>query len=176
MSDRGRHWDDAYRINGVEAVSCYQPEPVKSLELIRLLDVEPSEPVIDVGGGASVLVDRLVESGFGDLSVLDVSEVALDECRRRLKGNQQVVFIQEDVLAWRPARRFGLWHDRTVLQFLTDEQDRRGYLAAMTQALNPGGKVIIGVFAEDGPTTAPGFWSPATAQQRSPRCSAPASP
>ena len=156
MSDRGRHWDDAYRINGVEAVSWYQPEPVKSLELIRLLDVEPSEPVIDVGGGASVLVDRLVESGFGDLSVLDVSEVALDECRRRLKGHQ-VVFVQEDVLAWRPARRFGLWHDRAVFQFLTDEQDRRGYLTAMTQALKPGGKIIIGTFAEDGPTHCSGL-------------------
>jgi hypothetical protein len=89
MSDRGRHWDDTYRISGVEAVSWYQPEPVMSLELIRVLDIDPSEPVIDVGGGASVLVDRLVDSGFGDLSVLDVSKVSLEECRRRLRATHR---------------------------------------------------------------------------------------
>jgi len=150
MSDRGRHWDDAYRINGVEAVSWYQPEPVMSLELIRLLDVELFEPVIDVGGGASVLVDRLVESGFGDLSVLDVSEVALDECRRRLKGHQ-VVFVQEDVLAWRPSRSYALWHDRAVFHFLTDERHKTGYLVTMVEALRPDGRVVIATFAEDGP-------------------------
>jgi SAM-dependent methyltransferase len=151
MTDRRRHWDDAYRIKGVEAVSWYQPEPVMSLELIRLLEVSPSEPVIDVGGGTSLLVDRLVESGFGDLSVLDVSQVALDECRRRLKGHPEVTFIQEDVLAWRPSRRFGLWHDRAVFHFLTDHGDRGGYLTTMARALKPGGSVVIGAFAEDGP-------------------------
>jgi hypothetical protein len=151
MTDSGRHWDGAYRTRGVEAVSWYQPEPVTSLELIRLLDVDPSEPVIDVGGGASLLVDRLMESGFGDLSVLDVSEVALDECRRRLKGYSQVRFIQEDILAWRPSRRFGLWHDRAVFHFLTNQRDKSRYLTTMAQALKPGGGVVIGAFAEDGP-------------------------
>jgi hypothetical protein len=73
-------WDDAYRAKGAEGVSWYQPEPVMSLELTRLLDVQPSEPVIDIGGGASPLVDRLLRSGFSDLCVLDVSEVALDLC------------------------------------------------------------------------------------------------
>jgi hypothetical protein len=157
MADRGRYWDDTYRTKGVEAVSWYQPEPVMSLELIRLLEVDPSEPVIDVGGGASLLVDRLVQSGFGDLSVLDLSEVALDECRRRLQGQPQVAFIHEDVLAWRPSRRFGLWHDRAVFHFLTAERDRAGYLVAMAQAVKAGGSVVIGAFAQDGPSYCSGL-------------------
>jgi SAM-dependent methyltransferase len=157
MTDKGRHWDDAYRNRGVEGVSWYQTEPVMSLDLICLLEVEPQAPVIDVGGGASLLVDRLLEYGFGDLSVLDVSEVALEECRRRLKGNPQVSFIEQDVLAWRPSRRFGLWHDRAVFHFLTDQRDRDGYLAIMGHALRPDGRVVIGAFAEDGPTHCSGL-------------------
>jgi trans-aconitate methyltransferase len=157
MTNRGRHWDDAYQNKSVECVSWYQPEPVMSLELIRLLEVEPSEPAVDVGGGASVLVDRLAESGFSDLAVLDISEVALDECRRRLKEHPHVTFIHQDVLAWRPSRRFGLWHDRAVLHFLTDEQDRAGYLATMRRALKPDGNVVIGAFAPDGPTHCSGL-------------------
>jgi SAM-dependent methyltransferase len=157
MTDRRRHWDSAYQDKGVEAVSWYQHEPVMSLELIRLLGVEPSEPVIDVGGGASLLVDRLAHSGFSDLSVLDVSEVALDECRHRLKSHPHVTFIQKDILAWHPSRRFGLWHDRAVFHFLTDERDKDRYMATMGRALKPHGAVVIGAFAQDGPTYCSGL-------------------
>jgi SAM-dependent methyltransferase len=151
MSDRARHWDDAYQDEGPEGVSWYQPEPLMSLVLIRLLDVGSSVAVVDVGGGASLLVDRLVESGFGDVTVLDLSEVALEESRRRLKDHPQVTFIHEDVLSWKSSRRFGLWHDRAVFHFLTDERDMRRYLATMSRSLNSDGRVVIGTFAEDGP-------------------------
>jgi trans-aconitate methyltransferase len=157
MTDSGRPWDDAYRNRGAEGVSWYQTEPVMSLDLIRLLEIESSAPVIDVGGGASLLVDRLLEYGFSDLSVLDVSEVALEECRRRLKGNPQVSFLEQDVLVWRPSSRFGLWHDRALFHSLTDQRGRDGDLATMGQALRPDGSVVIGVFAEDGPTHCSGL-------------------
>ena len=156
MPDRGRHWDDVYRNKGSEGVSWYQPEPITSLELIRLLDVPPSEAVIDIGGGTSFLVDRLVESGFSDLSVLDVSEVALDERRRRLKDQPEVTFIQHDVLTWRSSRRFGLWHDRAVFSS-TDEGDTNRYLATMWDSLEPDGTVVLGSFAEDGPARCAGL-------------------
>jgi hypothetical protein len=144
-------WDDAYRQKGAEGVSWYQPEPVISLELITLLDVQPSDPVIDIGGGASPLVDRLLRSGFTDLSVLDVSGVALELCRRSLHGGEGVTLMREDVLAWRPSRSFALWHDRAVFHFLTDEREKTGYLVTMTEALRPDGRVVIATFAEDGP-------------------------
>jgi SAM-dependent methyltransferase len=157
MPDRARHWDDAYRNKGSEGASWYQPEPVTSLELIRLLDVPPSEAVIDIGGGTSFLVDRLVESGLSDLSVLDVSEVALEEARGRLKNQPNVTFIQHDVLTWRPSRRFGVWHDRAVFHFLTDEEDQSRYLATMSESLEPDGGVVLGTFAEDGPERCSGL-------------------
>jgi SAM-dependent methyltransferase len=147
---RGCFSDDGYLI-GVSRFSWYQPEPVTSLELIRLLDVAPSAAVVDIGGGTSFLVDRLVESGFSDLSVLDVSEVALEEGRRRLTGRPKVTFIQHDVLTWRTSRHFGLWHDRAVFHFLTDEEDTSRYLATMSESLEPDGSVVLGTFAEDGP-------------------------
>lgn len=152
MPDKGRHWDDAYRDKGSQGVSWYQSEPVTSLELVRLLDVVPSAAVIDVGGGTSFLVDRLVEAGFSDLSVLDVSEVALEEGRRRLKDQPKVTFIQHDVLTWQAPRHFGLWHDRAVFHFLTDEEQTGRYLATMSESLEPDGSVVLGTFAEDGPS------------------------
>jgi hypothetical protein len=157
VTDRWQYWDDAYRQQGVEGVSWYQLEPVMSIALIRLLGVQPSEPVIDIGGGASLLVDRLVEYGFRDISVLDVSALALDEVRRRVGGEPAVTLLKEDVLVWRPSRRFGLWHDRAVFHFLTDERDRASYLATMSRALKADGSTIIGTFAEDGPAYCSGL-------------------
>ena len=157
MTASGRYWDDAYQDKGTEGVSWYQPEPVVSLELIGLLDVSPFEAVIDIGGGASFLLERLAESGFSDLSALDVSEVALEESRRRLKDQPQVTFIQHDVLTWRSSRRFGLWHDRAVFHFLTDDEDKNRYLATMSDSLEPDGSVIIGTFAQDGPARCSGL-------------------
>jgi hypothetical protein len=157
VEDQAGHWDDAYRSRGVEGASWYQREPAMSLDLVRLLGVEPSEPVIDIGGGASFLVDRLLELGFVDVSVLDVSEVALRECHRRLGHRPSVNLIRQNVLVWQAPRRFRLWHDRAVFHFLTDEQDRATYLATLSSTVSPGGSVIMATFAEDGPTSCSGL-------------------
>jgi Methyltransferase domain len=150
-ADRATHWDDAYRSHGFESVSWYQSDPTISLELIRTLGADPAAPVVDVGGGASPLVDRLVALGFADVSVLELSGVALEEARRRVGAAAAVSWLHQDVLDWRPTRRYGLWHDRAVFHFLVDEADRTRYLEVLGRAIEKGGGVVLATFADDGP-------------------------
>lgn len=145
------HWDTAYRTRGIQGVSWFQSEPVMSLRMIRRLGIKRSTAVIDVGGGASSLVKHLVADGFSDVSVLDVSDVALEEARAKLNDAGRVTWLHEDVLTWHPARRFGLWHDRAVFHFLTDEGDRARYLSTLSEAMEPGAGVVMATFADDGP-------------------------
>lgn len=154
---RARHWDGTYRDRGATGVSWYQSDPAVSLELIAALGLERDAPIVDVGGGASVLTDRLLASGFSDLTVLDVSQVALDNSRGRLPAEAPVERLCQDVLGWNPSRRFGLWHDRAVFHFLTDDDDRDRYRVVLREALLPGGAVIIATFAPDGPTHCSGL-------------------
>lgn len=114
--------------------------------------------MVDVGGGASVLVDHLVERGFLDISVVDLSQVALDQARERLGESAGLVhWLCHDVLLWAPERRYQVWHDRAVFHFLCDEDQRRLYLANLRSGLAPGGHVVIGTFAPDGPETCSGL-------------------
>lgn len=148
---RARHWDEVYERRGALGVSWFQPTPAVSLELIGTLEIPRDAAVIDIGGGASSLVDRLVDQGFRDLSVLDVSGTALEATRRRLGGDVPIAFLERDVLEWRPERQFHLWHDRATFHFLVDRAERDKYLATMRSAIRPGGYVIIATFATDGP-------------------------
>jgi hypothetical protein len=150
-SERASFWDEAYARRGFESVSWYQSAPTTSLELIEALGVGASVPVVDVGGGASPLVDRLVERGFVDLTVLDVAQAALEEAGRRVGRRVPVHWLREDVLEWRPARRYGLWHDRAVFHFLVDEADRARYLEVLSAAIEDGGALVMATFADDGP-------------------------
>jgi SAM-dependent methyltransferase len=152
-----RHWDGVYRVGGPAGVSWFEPEPSVSLSLVELLAPDRSTAVIDVGGGASLLVDRLVAAGYGDVSVLDISAVALGAARRRLGAGSAVHWIEADVLEWSPARRYGLWHDRAVFHFLTAEAERALYLRRLSQSLVPGGTVVVGTFAADGPDRCSGL-------------------
>ena len=156
-AERSRHWDDAYSTRGTQGVSWFQSEPTVSLELIESLGLDVATPVVDIGGGASVLADRLLGAGFTDISVLDVSEVALNAGRRRIGNSRSVQWLHEDLLAWVPARRFGLWHDRAVFHFLTDEHDQGVYLDTMRSTLLPGGSLVLATFAEDGPERCSGL-------------------
>jgi trans-aconitate methyltransferase len=127
------------------------------MHLVRLLGVTHDEPVVDVGGGASILVDELLDDGFVDITVLDVSSRALAETRARIADDDAVSLIQQDLLAWTPWRTYRLWHDRAVLHFLTEPREREAYARTMRAALRPGGAVIIGAFAPDGPSTCSGL-------------------
>lgn len=156
--DLAAHWDDLYGRRPATALSWYQDEPTVSLALLEALGASREQPVIDVGGGASVLVARLLDLGFADVSVLDVSATALAHAQRRLgERAERVRWLREDVLSWRPQRRYGIWHDRAVFHFLVDEERRSAYLAVLRTALTAGGHVVIGTFAGDGPERCSGL-------------------
>lgn len=148
--ERRTHWDEAYAERGPTGVSWFQAEPRMSLELIEALEVPHRAAVLDVGGGASLLVDRLVTRGFSDVTILDLSAEALRLARERVAA-PAISWVVADVLDWRPARRYGLWHDRAVLHFLVDAGARQRYLESLRRVLAPGGAVVVGAFAEDGP-------------------------
>jgi SAM-dependent methyltransferase len=172
---RGAHWDDVYRARGAETVSWFQPEPTMSLALLDALGVGPDAAVIDIGGGASTLVDHLVRRGYGDVTVLDVSAAALEEARDRVGADAPVTWVREDLLSWRPRRRFDVWHDRAVFHFVTDPEERRRYLGLLGEAVGPDGALIMGTFAEDGPEVCSGLsvsrYSPVElTEQLGPRC------
>jgi hypothetical protein len=128
-----------------------------SLNLIDRLGVPRSAPVIDVGGGASLHVDRLLVRGYTDLAVLDVSAAALDIARRRVGDAAPVRWLHEDILTWQPERRYALWHDRAVFHFLTHATERATYLTTLRQTLGDSGSLIIGTFASDGPERCSGL-------------------
>ena len=157
MTRRASHWDSAYASGGVEGASWYQETPRVSLDLIDALDVGRDVAVVDVGGGACTLVDHLVAKGFTDVSVLDVSANALAETQRRLGQDVAVGWLEQDVLAWRPERRFGLWHDRALLHFLVDPDDRDAYFQTLHSAIQDEGFVVLATFAADGPTSCSGL-------------------
>jgi len=128
------HWDRIYA-RGDTTRSWYQAEPVASLAMLDAAGVSPHDSVIDVGGGASTLVDELLRRGFADVSVLDISPAGLALARRRLGADAaRVRWLVQDVLAWRPPRRYQVWHDRAVFHFLTTDDARRRYLRALHAA------------------------------------------
>ena len=152
------HWDEVYGARPPSEMSWFEAEPAMSLELIAAAKVEPDTAIIDVGGGASTLVDVLVARGYRNLTVLDVSQTALDVARARLgEDATKVRWIAHDLLTWRPPRRFGLWHDRAVFHFLVAPHQRAAYRAVLHAALEPGGSAIVATFAEDGPETCSGL-------------------
>ena len=138
-------------------MSWYQAVPEVSLELVAALDISRDAAVIDVGGGASFLADKLLARGFRDLTVLDLSVSALDTTRRRLPADAPVRCVHADLLTWEPDRRYDLWHDRAVFHFLVTASDRERYVATLRRAVVPGGNVIVGTFAEDGPEMCSGL-------------------
>ena len=149
------HWEQVYRTRDPTALSWYQADPAVSFRLIEQAGVGHSGPILDVGGGASVLADRLLAAGYEDVTVLDVSSAALAVVGERLGPAVRV--IRADVTRFEPARRHALWHDRAVLHFLTDPEDRQAYVRTLTHALRPGGHVILATFALDGPTRCSGL-------------------
>ncbi|MCS6849219.1 MAG: class I SAM-dependent methyltransferase [Anaerolineae bacterium] len=155
---RKAHWDQVYRTKGPQDVSWYQRRPDLSLALIAASGVSKDAGIIDVGGGASTLVDFLLDEGYTGLAVLDVSGVALSYSRLRLGARAAAVeWFEADVTSFTPPRRFGLWHDRAVLHFLTSADDRRAYFATLRRTLQASGAVVISTFALDGPPKCSGL-------------------
>jgi ubiquinone/menaquinone biosynthesis C-methylase UbiE len=153
MSRRKQHWEQVYSSKSPLEVSWYQLEPKLSLALISRCGLAPEAPVIDVGGGASLLADRLLAQGRSHVAVLDISGNALNAARTRLGASAaKVEWFESDVTEFVPPHAFALWHDRAVFHFLTDAGDRRRYVETLKRSLLPQGHAIIASFALGGPT------------------------
>src|SRR5512143_1954885 len=147
MVDRQQHWEAVYRGKAADRVSWFQQHAASSLRLIEGCAGKDAE-IIDVGGGASVLVDDLLDAGYRNLTVLDLAESALAASRARLGARaQSVQWIAADITrADLPAARYDVWHDRAVFHFLTDPADRARYVAQVLKIVKPGGHVIVAAF------------------------------
>ncbi|HRP76939.1 MAG TPA: class I SAM-dependent methyltransferase [Rhodocyclaceae bacterium] len=153
------HWEHVYSSRSTERVSWFQEHAVHSLRLIRDTGAPRSAAIIDVGGGASTLVDDLLQAGYSDVTILDLSSAALVAAKARLGARADAVqWIEADITAATlPEARYDIWHDRAVFHFLTDPADRQAYVRAVLRAVRPGGHVIVATFAEDGPTECSGL-------------------
>lgn len=153
------HWEHVYASRSPDAVSWYQPHAALSIELIRRIGAGPGTRVVDVGGGASTLVDDLLRQGMGDVTVLDISAAALQVAQQRLgAAASRVHWITGDItrVQLEPAAH-DIWHDRAVFHFLTDPSDRAAYVAQVRRAVRPGGHVIVAAFGPDGPERCSGL-------------------
>jgi ubiquinone/menaquinone biosynthesis C-methylase UbiE len=158
MNERKTHWENVYRNKTADEVSWYQARPEISLELIQKTGIRKSAPIVDIGGGASRLVDHLLEMGYSDISVLDISWNALDQTRSRLgKAAAGVNWLEGDITNFRFQGPVELWHDRAVFHFLTAEEDRSAYLDNLHRTLQNDGHLILAAFSPDGPTRCSGL-------------------
>ncbi|HEX9780800.1 MAG TPA: class I SAM-dependent methyltransferase [bacterium] len=157
--DLKAHWDAVYERNSPTGVSWYQPRLSVPLRLLVSAGLQPGSRVIDIGGGASTLVDDLLELGVEQVTVLDVSPRALEAAKARLgERASRVTWLVADITREElPAAAYDLWHDRAVFHFLTGAEDRRRYAAAMRRALKPDGQAVIATFAPQGPPRCSGL-------------------
>jgi len=155
---RREHWDGVFDGTDDADVSWFQAVPDASLELVDACGLPPDAALIDVGAGSSRMVDHLLDRGYQDVTVLDVSQAGLERSRARLGPRAgDVHWIVADVTRFEPARRYRLWHDRAVFHFLTDGADRLLYRSVAEAALAPGGWMILAAFAPHGPTRCSGL-------------------
>lgn len=154
---RSVHWQTVWTTRAAEGVSWFQADPAPSLEMIAAALPDRAAGIVDVGAGASVLVDRLLERGYSDVTVLDVAEAALAVSRSRLGAAAGVSWVVADVLDWVPERRFALWHDRAVYHFMTTPEGQAAYARVLERALESGGQAVFATFAPDGPDKCSGL-------------------
>jgi 2-polyprenyl-3-methyl-5-hydroxy-6-metoxy-1,4-benzoquinol methylase len=153
-----RHWEAIWQGGSPDELSWYEPRPFRSLELITSVATSNAVPIIDVGGGASTLVDELLARGFADLTVLDISEAALAIPKERIGDDAaQVSWIVDDVRTHHFEKPFAVWHDRAVFHFLVDPDDRRRYVDQLSGSVVDGGHVVLATFGSAGPPTCSGL-------------------
>ena len=153
------HWEHVYSTKKTESVSWFQEHAEQSMRLIRGTGVPYSAGIIDVGGGASTLVDDLLRSGYRAVSVLDLAAAALSVAKARLgERASEVQWTEGDITkVLLPVHAFDVWHDRAVFHFLTSKEDRAAYVDTVLRSVKPGGHVIVATFAEDGPIQCSGL-------------------
>jgi SAM-dependent methyltransferase len=157
--DQKQHWEQIYTTKAPDNVSWFQQHADQSLALILSTGLDQNAAVVDVGGGASILVDDLIGAGFKDLTVLDLSSAALEVAKQRLGDDANAIhwMVGDITKADLPQNRFDIWHDRAVFHFLTEPAERKAYVEQVMRAVRPNGHVIIATFAEDGPEKCSGL-------------------
>jgi len=156
--DRKKHWENIYQTKELKDVSWFQPTPETSLDFFKQFKVPTTAKVIDIGGGDSFLVDNLLDLGYQDISVLDISAAAIDRAKQRLGDKaKNVKWIVADAATFKPTEKYDFWHDRAAFHFLTDEQEIANYLQIAQESINPTGILVIGTFSEQGPKKCSGI-------------------
>ncbi|TCL62348.1 class I SAM-dependent methyltransferase [Rhizobium sp. BK251] len=154
---RSAHWERVYATKDEQEMSWFEEVPRESLDLISKAHPNRETRIIDVGGGASRLVDMLVERGQAHVTVLDLSAAAVEVAKSRLPTASNVEWIVADVTKWQPDRCYHLWHDRAAFHFLTSKEDQSAYAAVMHRALAENGLAVIGTFSPSGPDKCSGL-------------------
>ena len=158
MDEKKQHWEKIYSTRSSEKLSWTQEHPSPSIEWILEAVPDHSDGIIDIGGGTSLLVNYLLEAGYKNPAVLDISGNALEQAKARLAEKQsEVEWIEADITSFRPNRKYSLWHDRAVFHFLTSRTDRINYLDSLKRCLVTNGKVIIATFSSEGPSQCSGL-------------------
>ncbi len=156
--DRKKHWENVYQTKQPKEVSWYQPTPKTSLGFIKQFKVPTTAKIIDIGGGDNFLIDNLLDKGFQDITVLDISQVAIDRAKQRLGDKaKNVKWIVADAATFKPTEKYDFWHDRATFHFLTDEQEIKNYIDTARQNINQAGILVIGTFSEQGPKKCSGI-------------------
>lgn len=155
---RKQHWENVYANKRFEEVSWFQEVPVHSLHFINQLHLQPDAAIIDVGAGESKLAEQFIQQGFTDLTVLDISATAIEKAKQNLAAKaDKVKWIVADITKFEPRQQYDCWHDRAVFHFLTEQNDIDTYLSVLDKAIKPGGQLIVGTFADNGPEKCSGL-------------------
>jgi len=156
--DKKKHWESICQTKKLNEVSWYQPTPITSLQLIEKHCTSKNASIIDIGGGDSFLVDNLLDLGYSNITVLDISEAAISRAKERLGEKAgEVDWVVADASDFTPTQEYDLWHDRAAFHFLTDEVDIEKYIETAHGSLSSGGTAVIGTFSEVGPTKCSGI-------------------
>jgi 2-polyprenyl-3-methyl-5-hydroxy-6-metoxy-1,4-benzoquinol methylase len=156
--DRKKHWEKIYQTKELKDVSWFQPKPTTSLDFVKQFNIPISAKIIDVGGGDSLLVDHLLDLGYTDITVLDISDVAISKAQQRLGERAvKVKWIIADAATFKSAEKYDFWHDRAAFHFLTQENEIKNYIDTVQQSIKPSGILVIGTFSEQGPKKCSGI-------------------
>jgi len=156
--DRKNYWEQIYQTKKPDQVSWYQPTPVTSLSFFEQYNVPKEAKIIDIGGGDSFLVDHLLNRGYKDITVLDISESSLERAKSRLGDRSGLVkWIVEDAATFEPTERYDFWHDRAAFNFMTKEDEIQNYINTVQQSINPSGILVLGTFSVQGPKKCSGI-------------------
>jgi len=156
--DRKKHWENIYQNKQLNEVGWYQPVPKTSLDFVKNFKIPETAKIIDIGGGDSFFVDNLLDLGYQDVTVLDISDAATQRAKQRLaERSANVKWIIEDAAAFEPTEKYDFWHDRAAFHFLINEQDIKRYIETVQQSIHPNGILVIGTFSEEGPKKCSGL-------------------